>query len=406
MLKLLRINGQFRRYWFANILSVAGDLIDDIAFAQVVYLITKSTLLTAYVFAIKVVLSFLSILAATYIDRHSSKKVLTICEFGQALILLIFICLYINNYLNTALILLFVTCQTIFSSFATPASNSLIVHIVKREDLIDARASMNMVMQVLQVLAYGFAGVLIATISITGAFIFDMFTFIIAGFILLGINVPEKDISNENDKTSFGTDVKEGFGYVVKNKLIIGIVIVSFLGNAAVAPIDSLLPAFFEQESYGTNFYSIFMISIAIGSILGSWITSKFKNKVAIHNIYSFGFLMGTIGFSIIYLNNSLFIILGAFALGISMGNISVLTSTLLLLYTPKDKIARVFSIFKALTFIANPLGIMCCGAIGEFTKVRNIMPLMGIILLIASVLSFIIVKDGEKNDMTLDSMN
>ena len=37
----------------------AGDYIDDIAFAQLVYSITKSTLFSSYVFAVKIVFSFL-----------------------------------------------------------------------------------------------------------------------------------------------------------------------------------------------------------------------------------------------------------------------------------------------------------------------------------------------------------
>lgn len=64
MKQLFRNNRDFRFFWVASSISTLGDFVDDIAFAQLVYFVTQSTLLTSYVFAIKVIFTFLSTLTS------------------------------------------------------------------------------------------------------------------------------------------------------------------------------------------------------------------------------------------------------------------------------------------------------------------------------------------------------
>ena len=76
MLQILKQNKNFRNFFFATNINIIGDYIDDIAMAQLIFEITKSTLLMSYVFAIKIILSFLSIFTATYVDKHNKKNLL------------------------------------------------------------------------------------------------------------------------------------------------------------------------------------------------------------------------------------------------------------------------------------------------------------------------------------------
>lgn len=72
----------------ASVAFAEEDYVDDIAFAQLVYLVTESTLLTSYVFVIKIIFTFASIFTATYIDCHKKKPILFITSSGQCIILL------------------------------------------------------------------------------------------------------------------------------------------------------------------------------------------------------------------------------------------------------------------------------------------------------------------------------
>lgn len=82
MKELFVSNKRYRLFLIGVVVSNAGDYIDDIAFAQLVYSITKSTLFSSYVFAVKIVFSFLNILSATLVDKWNKKKLLTLsCLF-------------------------------------------------------------------------------------------------------------------------------------------------------------------------------------------------------------------------------------------------------------------------------------------------------------------------------------
>ena len=182
MKQLFIKNKNFRFFWIASCISTIGDFVDDIAFAQLVYFVTKSTLLTSYVFAIKVVFTFLSTLTATYVDRHNKKKILILASVGQGIVLLFLLALFYHNLLNAHLLIAFVTVQTLFSTFSGPANNAILSCIVAKEDMVSARSSLNIFMRFIEIFSYICAGTLIALISIGGAILLDSVTFL---FLLL-----------------------------------------------------------------------------------------------------------------------------------------------------------------------------------------------------------------------------
>lgn len=74
MKELFVSNKRYRLFLIGVVVSNAGDYIDDIAFAQLVYSITKSTLFSSYVFAVKIVFSFLNILSDCNIWKKTANN--------------------------------------------------------------------------------------------------------------------------------------------------------------------------------------------------------------------------------------------------------------------------------------------------------------------------------------------
>ena len=109
MIRLLTINKNFRLFWMASCISSIGDYVDDIAFSMLVYLYTKSTLITSYVFAIKLIFSFVSMFTASIVDHNNKKEIMIITSIGQGILLLILFLLYGLNYVTVPLLIIFVT---------------------------------------------------------------------------------------------------------------------------------------------------------------------------------------------------------------------------------------------------------------------------------------------------------
>ena len=135
------------------------DYVDDIAF---------STLITSYVFAIKMILSFISMFTSTIVDYNNKKQILMVTSFGQGIVLFLLLFLYSTGHVSTWILIVFVTIQTIFSTFSTPAQNALLPLLISDEDVITARASNSMFQQFIQIFSYVGSGALITWIGIPG----------------------------------------------------------------------------------------------------------------------------------------------------------------------------------------------------------------------------------------------
>lgn len=153
------------------------------------------------------------------------------------------------------------------------------------------------------------------------------------------------------------------------------------------APIDSLMPAYFSQSNYHSSSYSIFMVGIALGSLIGSVLLTKIRKYISNNTLFSSGFLLGGTGIILLGLNIGIFPYIASFIIGISYGFISILNATIIQINTPKEMIARTFSIFKCISYISGPLGILIAGFMGEFFPMNIIFIPFGILLIITSFL-------------------
>lgn len=388
MIKLLKKNRNFRIFWEATCISGIGDYVDDIAFSMLIYMFTESTLITSYVFAIKMILSFVSMFTATIVDYNNKKKILIITSFGQGVLLLVLLLIYVTDNISTLILIIFVTIQTIFSTFSTPAQNALLSLLVFDDDVIVARASNSMFQQFIQIFSYVGSGALITAVGIYGAIMIDIITFFIAGFLLLFVKYSETDERNRGSM-KFSKTVKEGFKFIFTSKIVIVILVVTFLGNLFASPIDSLSVAYFTEFFTDKYIYSVFMATIAIGGIVGTWILTKLKDKMSMNLLLAMGFAFG--GFGIVLLlfyNNIIFPIIAGFLYGVSNGFVSIMNGVLLQINTPREMMGRVFSAFRCVSFASGPMGIIIVGYLGEYIGLNKIFFCLGCLLIMTSLIS------------------
>lgn len=405
MKQLLKKNKNFRYFWMATSVTTIGDYVDDIALAQLIYIITQSTLVTSYVFAIKIVFTFLNIFTATYIDKHNKRKIIILSSMGQGFVLAILLVLYQNNLINTYILIAFVTLQTIFSTFSVPAQNAILPCIVSESDMLNARSTINIFMQFVQIFSYVCAGAIIGWIGISGAILLDVFTFFASTLIMMLVDNVENVKQKFDSPQEFWGNVKEGFHFVLGEKLICSVILVTFLGNLLASPVDTLMPAYFIQGGYEDYAYAVFMIGIAFGGIIGSWELTKIQDKLDNGKLLSIGFFIGAIGMVILYCHIKLVAYLASVFIGISYGFVSILNATIIQLRTPKEMTARTFSVFKCISYVASPLGIVIAGFIGEFLTMKAVFMTLGILMVCTSILSMRYVKAPvEKNNNIFSS--
>lgn len=393
MNKAILKNKNFAKVYISTCISRFGDGLDDIAFAIILYSISKSTLVTSYVFAIKVIFSFITIFTGALSDRMNKKKMVFYGEVGQAIILIILILL--NKYfkLNTNILILFSTVQAFLSTWTMPAKNTLSLLTMDKNKLVESKALMNVSLQIIQILSYSISGVLIAKIGAFYLLFFDSITFVISSLLFISIEYKEKESSYPTIK-DFKEDIKEGFLFIRNRKIINIILILSFGGNVLMAPIDAIMPAYFENyfKSYG---YSSFMVVLTIGGIVSASMLSKVYNKISEFKLFIIGFgfgAIGTLGLTIV--SSNAIVCISAFSIGVSFSLVSILNSNILQKLTPDNMLGRVFSIFKCISYLSSPLGMILAGVSGEYIQIRYIFLVSGTLMIGLTIIGFYYLKN------------
>ena len=212
--------------------------------------------------------------------------------------------------------------------------------------------------------------------------------------------IESKEESNQKFDSiqDFFRDVREGFHFVINQKKIYSILIVTFIGNMLTSPVDGLMPAYFAQGEYKSYTYASFMVGIAVGGIAGTWILTKLQKKLNNEKLLAFGFFLGAVGLGMLYMNNIVGVYFSAIFIGASFGFVSVLNATILQLATPNAMIARVFSIFKCISFVASPIGIIAAGFLGEYVDMTVVFVLLAILMLVTAILTLRIVGNSNEN--------
>ena len=394
MINLLKKNKNFRLFFASICTSGVGDYIDDIAFALLIYTVTESTLIMSYVFAIKILLSFVSVFTSSIVDYNNKKNILIFTSLGQGIVLCLLLSMYLTNNISTPILIIFVTIQTIFSTFSTPAQNAILPLLISDNDTIIARSATCMFQQFIQIFSYISSGTLISIIGIKGAIVIDIITFFIASVLIFFVEYKET-FENIKEYGNFINVSKDGFKFIFSSKIIIVILLVTFLGNLFASPIDSLSIAYFGDFFIDTTVYPVFMSSIAIGGVLGTFFLTKIKNKFCMNQLLALGFVFGGVGAMLLIYKNIFIVILAGFLYGLSNGFVSIMNGVLLQVNTPKEMMGRVFSAFRCISFSSGPIGIMCVGYIGEYFELNKIFFSLGLMLIITAIVSLIYTKNS-----------
>lgn len=413
MRDLIHKNKNFFYYLTGNIISSCGDYIDDIALAQLTFSITKSTFLMSCVFVIKIIFLVISMFTSVIVDHCAKKKILVLSSFIQAFDLILLFLLYINDFLTIHLLFIFIIIQTFFSTFSISARNAIIPLIVERKDLVKASSSLSIIMQTLQISSYLFAGILISRFDVNGAIIIDSISFILAAFLLVKIKIKEEQNLKINLDFKLYEELLNGINFIKDEKVILAVMFVTFGGNLFSAPTESLMPAYFNESEFSIDAFSHYMLIVAIGSIIGSYILSKIKINIDIMKLgklLSMGFFIGGIGISLLYINIGLWPYVCALAIGISEGFVSVLNASIIQIRTPQQMMARTFSVFKCTSYIASPLGVVLAGVLGEYMNLNIIFLPFGIGLSLVAIYTLIFFKNTKifldmKKEVNLSSI-
>ena len=356
----------FRWLWLGNLFSFNAMQMQMVARGWLVYTMTDSPFALGLVSAgFGVPMIVFSLYGGAIADRVRKRNLLLVTQACMCLMSLV-----ITVLINIDLIALWhLVTASLFSgvifSFMMPARSAFVVEMVEEEDLMNALSLSSMAMNISRIASPALAGVLLKLIDVPGTYWIITLSYGLT--MLTTTKIPLGDLMAARPNVPMLEDVKEGLRYVIGNKIILSMLILSFVPIIVAMPYQMLMPVFARSVfGSGETGLGMLMSATGFGALIGSTIMASLgnfqhKGLLMLATGLGFGLFLMVFGYSGSLFLASVWLVF----VGGTSSMFMTATNALLMTNTPQELMGRVMSLFM-MTFGLMPLGVLPAGALAE----------------------------------------
>lgn len=385
-------------YLLGQLISRFGDSIDTIAYGWMVYEVTGKTSLMALLFGINAIPTILfQPIAGVIISYKKKKNVLFICNFGRAVVVTITALMFLSGTLRTYHLFIFTFINSTFEAFQSPASVSTLPLILDKELFSYGMSLSSTLSRVVELVGLAIASGIIGLIGISGGMIINALSFYLCGVFMLLVKYRNEKLQKQPlELKGYFHDLKDGFNYMTKTKVILSICLFGAFFGVLLLPFNTLNIAFIGDElKLGPNAVGVANFTLTIGMILGSLIFPKLKEKFKGINVFvSCGILFGICYFSFPLLKISAnisitYILLALLCIlfGLTAGVLMTLINVAFMECIKEEFLGRVAGVFNALVMAATPIGSLLVAGLCIFLNTSTLFLIFGIGTIILFIL-------------------
>ncbi|MHA1561253.1 MAG: MFS transporter [Promethearchaeota archaeon] len=382
-------------FWIGQLFSVLGS---SVVFFALIWWITiesqSATILSLAFFFSMIPQIFVTLFAGVFIDRLDRKKIIIFADFGQALITLIIILMFVFNIASIWGVISLMIIRNLFQAIHQPAVAAIIPVMIPKEKLSRMNVINMLITSAIYVVGPVISGILIGFLDIENIEIIlwiDVGTFLLAIIPTLLITIPsvKKEPKTKTDvKISFKKEFKEG-GYraIMQIKGMFAFFISCIILNSLISPSAVLRPYFISIYHEGDAIMlSYISASIQIGMICGGLfilLRKQWKRKSMMIIVAFFIQGISYLVTSLAPKGDFLTLIIALFFFGIGFPIINSLYLTILQEVVPLDMQGRVNSIDIALSISIMPIAVLISGPIAEAIGVNYLFMILAALSLI-----------------------
>lgn len=369
------MDNNFKKYiifWFSQMVSQLGSAMTGFALILWVYTINQSALTVSLMsFCNYVPYIIVSLFAGTFVDRHSKKMIMLVSDSIAAGCSVFVLAMWLLNGLQIWHIYL-VNCVIGFmNAFQSPASSVAIGRIVPKDKLANVSGMNSFSGNLVMVLTPVLASFLFAFRGLELLLLIDLCSFVVAFLVLLlVIRIPETE-EERGKKKSVLEGCREGYGFLLKNRgILIIVVTMALLNFFSRLTYENILSPMVLSRS-GNNSMALGMVNavMGIGGIVGGVIVSAGKlSKNSIKMIYvsaALSFLLGDLLMGI-GRNAVWWSVAGLFA-SLPIPFINAGQNVILYRMVPDEMQGRVFAVRNAIQYSTIPAGILLGGFLADY---------------------------------------
>jgi MFS family permease len=360
----------YRRYFCGQIVSLSGTWMQTVGELWLVLTLTGSALAVGVTTA----LQFLPILlfgawAGVLADRMDKRRLLTITQTAMAIPALVLWVLAATGVVQPWMVFAVVFTRGAVNAIDNPTRQSFVVELVGSKGVVNAVGLNSAIVQSARIVGPALAGVVIATLGVSTAFLINAISFLAMIYALRGMN-PEALHRSELTPRKRG-ELRSAVRYVrATPKLKIPLALTAVVGTLSFN-FQTLLPLLARFSFHGhAGTFAALTSAMGVGALAGALFASarqKIGPKLLVGASVTFG---GTLLAAASAPDLILEVVVLAFAGAASVTFASSVNSSLQLNVRPSMR-GRVMALYTVVLLGSNPIGGPLMGWISGTTSPR-----------------------------------
>jgi len=361
--------------------SLIGTWIQIVAQSWLVFQLTNSAFLLGVVgFLSSIPVFLLSLFGGVLADRLNKRNILIATQSAFMLLAFLLAVLTQMKLVTPSQIMLVAVLNGVVMAFDAPSRQAMVVELVGKDYLFNAIALNSIAFNSSRIIGPALAGVLVATIGMSGCFYINGISFLPLIIALFFIRVNRYTASDKNN--TVWRNLKEGLIFIRNNRLILVLItmtgVVSLFGIAYVI----FMPIFANDIlKVGIQGLAVLMSCAGLGALIAALLLArlgdfKYKGKLLVLASFIFSLSLALFSLSKIYLLSliALLFIGGSSVTAIALINIILQTKV------PNEFMGRVMGVYMLTFFGILPFGNLIAGALAAALGISFTIMLSGII--------------------------
>jgi hypothetical protein len=275
----------FRLFWAARAISVAGDRISLLALPTVAILLLGAS--SAEVGLLNAIGTLawpaLALFAGVWVDRIRRRRILVATDLGRAVLVGSIPVAFALGHLTFPQLLVVAGLVGAMTVFFDLAATAHVPSLVPRTDWADANGKLEVAQQAVATGAPGLAGLLITLLSAPFAIAFDAVSFLTSGLLISATHPGAAQLPVER-RRSLAAEAAEGVRFLLRDAALVRITIVAAVSNVGLMMGLALQLIFLYRVMHLSP--AVVGVCFAIGSlasIVGAVYNRRIMNRLGIY---------------------------------------------------------------------------------------------------------------------------
>ncbi|WP_433466266.1 MFS transporter [Spirillospora sp. CA-128828] len=376
--------GEFRAIWLAQALSFIGDQLAQVALAVLVYDHTRSTLLTALVYALTYIPPIVGgPVLSGLADLFPRRTVMVVCDVLRAG--LVALMAVVPMPVGVLSILVFLT--VLFGTPFSAARAAVMPDVLEGDRYVAGSAIANVTHQITQVLGFLAGGAAVAVVGTYEALALDALTFGASAVILIG-GLKRRPAPRLRERESLGLwrGTRDGARLVFGDPVLRSLVLFAWLCAFYVIP-EGLAVPYAATFGGGAVTAGLLLAAMPAGMVVGALLFSRFVRPA--NRLHAMGWMsmLACLPLVAAGAHPPLWWVVGLWALSGVGGAYQLAANTAFVAAVPASGRGQAFGLAQSGILAGQGAGILVGGAAAQVLGPETVVALAGVLGLSAAAM-------------------